>query len=210
MKDYKLRDLRASHTPIAPQNLPAQIRRAPAVAALRRLLPRTLTEAHTSRRISAHLRMFPHGGKANDKQADQYTGTQPGEGSVVTSRNTATAEGDVRASGHTHRKSMRRAGEKGEPEKGKSLAPYSFDAALVDVPSEDCLPACLPANRTIMLRMASKRVREVVDKARLPAVVRLSRTFWDDARNGTAAEKLKLVMRRLVVLTALSASPHSS
>ena len=32
--------------------------------------------------------------------------------------------------------------------------------------------------------MTSKRVKEVVDKIRLPAVVRLSRSFWDDARNG--------------------------
>ena len=38
------------------------------------------------------------GGNASGKQADQYTGKQPGEGSVVTSWDTAAAEGDVHLS----------------------------------------------------------------------------------------------------------------
>jgi hypothetical protein len=38
------------------------------------------------------------------------------------------------------------------------------------------------AGRTIMLRRISKRVKEAVDKMRLPAGVRLSRSFWGDAR----------------------------
>ncbi len=53
-----------------------------------------------------------------------------------------------------------------------------------------------------MLRRASKRVKVVVDKMRLPVVVRLSRSFWGDTRNGTAAEKLQIVMRQLAVATA--------
>ncbi len=53
-----------------------------------------------------------------------------------------------------------------------------------------------------MLKRTSKRVKEVVDKMRLPAVVRLSRSFWDDARNGTAAEKLLFVIRQLPLMTA--------
>ena len=53
-----------------------------------------------------------------------------------------------------------------------------------------------------MLRRTSKRVKELVDKMRLPAVVRLSSSFWGDARNGTAAEKLQVVMRQLPALTA--------
>jgi Ran GTPase-activating protein (RanGAP) involved in mRNA processing and transport len=52
-----------------------------------------------------------------------------------------------------------------------------------------------------MLRRTSKRVKEVVDKMRLPAVVRLSRRFWSDFRNGTAAEKLQFVLRQLTPLT---------
>ena len=58
-----------------------------------------------------------------------------------------------------------------------------------------------PADRTIMLRRTSKRVKEVVDKMRLPAVVRLSRSFWDDARNGTDKAKLEFVLRQLAAMT---------
>jgi hypothetical protein len=129
------------------------------------------------------------GGKACGKQAAHYTGEKPNEGNVVTSRDTPAPEIEVHSSG---------------------LLADAFAAALEAIPAEDCLPACLPADRTIMLRMASKRVREVVDKARLPAVVRLSRSFWDDARNCTAAEKLELVMRQLALATARAASAHSS
>jgi Ran GTPase-activating protein (RanGAP) involved in mRNA processing and transport len=53
-----------------------------------------------------------------------------------------------------------------------------------------------------MLRRTSKRVKEVVDKMRLPAVVRLSRIFCNDARNGTAAKRLQFVLRQLRVVTA--------
>jgi hypothetical protein len=38
-----------------------------------------------------------------------------------------------------------------------------------------------------MLRRTSKRFKEVVDKMRLPAVVRLSRIFWDDATDARMA-----------------------
>ena len=50
--------------------------------------------------------------------------------------------------------------------------------------------------------MTSKSVKEVVDKMSLQAVVRLSRSFWDDACNGTAAEMLQFVMSQLTALTA--------
>jgi hypothetical protein len=59
-----------------------------------------------------------------------------------------------------------------------------------------------PVDRTIMLRRTSKRVKEVVDKMRLPAVVRLSRSFWNDARNGTGEAKLQFVLRQLAAMTA--------
>jgi hypothetical protein len=39
------------------------------------------------------------------------------------------------------------------------------------------------ADRTFMLRRTSKGFKEVVEKMTLPAVVRFSRIFWDDARN---------------------------
>jgi Ran GTPase-activating protein (RanGAP) involved in mRNA processing and transport len=76
-----------------------------------------------------------------------------------------------------------------------------FAAALEAIPAEDWCRTWA-AGRTIMLRRTSKRVKEVVGKMRLPAVVRLSRSFWGDARNGTAAEKLQIVMRQLTLMTA--------
>jgi hypothetical protein len=50
----------------------------------------------------------------------------------------------------------------------------------------------------------SMKVKEVVDKMRLPTVVRLSRSFWDDARNGTEEAKLEFVLRQLAAMTV----PH--
>jgi hypothetical protein len=115
------------------------------------------------------------------------------------------------------------AGGKGETEKGKQsaaqkkrarnttrqatetqpllLAADAFAAALEAVPAEDWCRTWA-AGRTIMLRMTSKRVKEAVDKMRLPAVVRLSRSFWDDARNGTGEAKLEFVLRQLAAMTA--------
>jgi hypothetical protein len=115
------------------------------------------------------------------------------------------------------------AGGKGETEKGKqpaaqeqrmrttSQAPQMqplllaadahFAAALEAVPAEDWCRTWA-ADRTIMLRRTSKRVKEVVDKMRLPAVVRLSRSFWDDARNGSEKAKRQIVLRQLAALTA--------
>ncbi len=126
--------------------------------------------------FEAHLRMS--GGQACDKQADQYIGKQPGEASVATSRDTAAAEDEVHASDHTHRKSM--------PLKDQPalLAPNSFAAALEAVPADDWCRTWA-AGMTITLRRTSKRVKEVVDKMHLPAVVRLSRSFWDDTLKGT-------------------------
>ena len=162
------------------------------------------------------------GVKACGKQEAQYTGKQPNEGSVPTSRDTAAAENKVHSSGHTHRKSMglkemsaaKHAGEKAETEKGKQpaaqrkrscttrhamqkqplllAADAPFAAALEAVPAEDWCRTWA-AGRTIMLRRTSKRVKEEVDKMRLPAVVCLSRSFWDDSDNGTQQAKLQFV-----------------
>ena len=67
------------------------------------------------------------GGKASGKQAAQYAGKQPDEGSAVTRRDTTAPENEGHSSGRTHRKSMRlkemsaakQAGGKGETEKGE-------------------------------------------------------------------------------------------
>jgi hypothetical protein len=74
-------------------------------------------------------------------------------------------------------------------------------AALEVIPAEDWCRTWA-AGRTIMLRRTSKRVKEVVDKMRLPAAVCLSRSFWHDARNGGGATKSQFVLRQLTVATA--------
>jgi hypothetical protein len=83
------------------------------------------------------------------------------------------------------------------------LAADYFAAALGALPPDDW-SRTWAAGRTIMLRRTSKRVKEVVDKMRLPAVVRLSTSFWDDARNGTEKEKRQFVLRHLTFMTARS------
>jgi hypothetical protein len=126
-------------------------------------------------------------GKAYGKQAAQYAGKKPDEGSAVTRRDTTAPKNEEHASGHTHRKSMRL---KEQPAAQKKqtrttrqptqtqpllLAADAFAAALGAIPSEDWCRTWA-AGRTIMLRRTSKRVKEVVDMMRLPAVVRLSRS----------------------------------
>ncbi len=81
------------------------------------------------------------------------------------------------------------------------LAADAFVAALGAVPAEDWCRTWA-ADRTIMLTRTSKKVKEAVDKMRLPAVVRLSRSFWDDASNGTKEAKLEFVLRKLAAITA--------
>jgi hypothetical protein len=78
-----------------------------------------------------------------------------------------------------------------------------FAACFTIIPAGD-LCRTWAADRTIMLRMTSKRFKELVDKLRPPVVVRWSLSFLEDERNGTAAEKLKLVFRQLAALSARS------
>jgi hypothetical protein len=68
------------------------------------------------------------------------------------------------------------------------LSTDGFPSGLGDLPPDDWSRTWV-AGRTIILRRTSKRVKEVVDKMRLPAVVHLSRSFWDDVRNGTETEQ---------------------
>jgi hypothetical protein len=76
----------------------------------------------------------------------------------------------------------------------------TFVAALGSVPAEDWCRTW-SAGRTIMLRRTSKRVKELVDKMLLPAVVRLIRGFWDDARNRTEDEKRQFMFGQLTIMT---------
>ena len=84
------------------------------------------------------------GGKSCGKQAALYNGKQPDEGSVVTSRDTATAENEVHSSGHTHRKSMclkemsaACTTSQDTQTQAALLAADAFAAALEAVPAED-------------------------------------------------------------------------
>ena len=76
----------------------------------------------------------------------------------------------------------------------------AFTAALVAIPADDWCRTWAE-NRTMLLRMTSKRVKEVVDKLRPPAAVKVSKAFRADARHGTAAEQLQHILRQLEKMT---------
>jgi hypothetical protein len=102
---------------------------------------------------------------------------------------------------------------KSKPEKGKTVAeqskkartttiqtppteqaseppPDAFTAALVAIPADDWCRTWAE-NRTMLLRMTSKRVQEVVNRLRRPAVVKVRKAFRADTRHGTAAAVLQ-------------------
>jgi len=58
-----------------------------------------------------------------------------------------------------------------------SLVADVFAAVLAAIPADDLWRTCA-ADRTMMLRIASKRFKTAVDKLRPPTSVKLSRTFW--------------------------------
>jgi Ran GTPase-activating protein (RanGAP) involved in mRNA processing and transport len=76
-----------------------------------------------------------------------------------------------------------------------------FAAALEAVPADDW-GRTWADNRTIMLRMTSKQIKEIIDKMRLPVVVHLNMSFWNKIYNGTFNEKRQLVIRHLEVLAS--------
>ena len=77
-----------------------------------------------------------------------------------------------------------------------------FLDSLSTLPNEDWRRHW-PAEKTFLLRMASKRLRAAVDKLHPPASVYLSRTVWADARSG--ARPLAAISQ--FVLLQLSAVP---
>ncbi len=56
-----------------------------------------------------------------------------------------------------------------------------------------------------MMRRTSKRVTEVADKMRLPAVLLLNRSFWDDTDNVTEKEKCHFVLSHLTGMSEVAA-----
>jgi hypothetical protein len=112
---------------------------------------------------------------------------------------------------------------KSKPEKGKTVAeqskkartttiqtppteqaseppPDAFTAALVAIPADDWCRTWAE-NRTMLLRMTSKRVQEVVNRLRRPAVVKVRKAFRADTRHGTAAEQLQHILRQVEKMT---------
>jgi hypothetical protein len=87
---------------------------------------------------------------------------------VAPTKNTAT---------EARRQKRRRTARAATQTQALRLTPDALAAALEDVPAEDW-SRTWPSCRTIMLRRTSKRVNKAVDKMRLPAVVRLSRSFY--------------------------------
>ena len=67
------------------------------------------------------------------------------------------------------------------PQPGRLLSTEVFPAALESIPADDW-DRTWAAGRTIMLRRTSKRVKQQVDKMRLPVVVRVNSSFVGDAR----------------------------
>jgi len=78
-----------------------------------------------------------------------------------------------------------------------------FTTVIETVPSED-LCNTWAADRTIMLRKTSKRVKEAIDKIQPPTEVILNKFFWTDSCNRDCTvsnnEKLEFIMRQLILL----------
>lgn len=76
-----------------------------------------------------------------------------------------------------------------------------FNKVIQIVPGVD-LCNTWAADRTIMLRMTSKRVKEAIDKIRPPTEIILNKSFWTDSfhYNSTTNEKLEFIMRQLISL----------
>jgi len=100
----------------------------------------------------------------------------------------------IAAAGHNHKHAR-------TTRQATQTQPCLLAASLEAIPAEDWVRTW-PAGRTIMLRSTSKGVKDVVDKMRLPAVVRLARGFWNKTGN-TADQKLEIAMRQLLFMTGI-------
>ena len=72
----------------------------------------------------------------------------------------------------------------------------AFLEALTIVPVEDWYRNW-PANRTIMLSMTSKEIRNIINIMCIPAIVHWKWKFWSDPNNGSTEVKLNLIMTSL-------------
>ena len=74
-------------------------------------------------------------------------------------------------------------------EKSCAFKGASLTDALAAVPSDDWCRNWA-ADRTVMLRMTSKKVQDAVDQLRPPTVVKLNITFWNDACGETRQKNM--------------------
>jgi Ran GTPase-activating protein (RanGAP) involved in mRNA processing and transport len=74
-----------------------------------------------------------------------------------------------------------------------------FAKVLRIVPATDWC-STWDASRTIMLRQTSKKIKNIIDSIRPPTDVIVNMNFWNDICNGTANEKIQLVMKNVVSL----------
>lgn len=73
------------------------------------------------------------------------------------------------------------------------LSSNAFIEALATVPTEDWYRNW-PADRTIMLSMTSKKIRNIINNMCIPAIVHWKWKFWSDPNNGSTEVKLNLIM----------------
>jgi len=67
------------------------------------------------------------------------------------------------------------------------LSSNAFLEALATVPAEDWYRNW-PANRTIMLSMTSKKIRNIINNMNIPAIVHWKWKFWSDPNNGSGSK----------------------
>ena len=78
----------------------------------------------------------------------------------------------------------------------------AFAEILEKIPTDDWYRNW-PADRTIMLSMTSKKIKNIINKMHIPAIVCSSWKFRSDVRNGTAEVKLNFIMTQLKQMTSL-------
>jgi len=76
------------------------------------------------------------------------------------------------------------------------LSSNAFLEALATVPAEDWYRNW-PANRTIMLSMTSKKIRNIINNMNIPTIVHWKWKFWSDPHNGSTEVKLNLIITSL-------------
>ena len=83
-----------------------------------------------------------------------------------------------------------------------NLCSNIFTEVLEKVPADDWYRNW-PADRTIMLSKTSKKIKNIINKMRIPVHVQWDWKFFNDSQNGTAEVKLNFIMMQLNKITSL-------